>query len=90
MGYFSNGTEGEIYEANWCSHCIHSPEDVDHPGCAVWLLHLLHNYEECNKEDSFLHILIPREGIGNGQCRMFVERPAPKFDPRQRELEIEQ
>jgi hypothetical protein len=35
------------------------------------LLHFLHNYEECNNEDSFLHSLIPRNGIKNEQCRMF-------------------
>lgn len=69
MGYFSNGTEGDMYEAKWCDHCIHQ----DDP-CAVWEAHLLRNYEECNKKDSILHLLIPREGVHNGQCRMFKER----------------
>lgn len=68
MGYFSNGTEGEMYQERWCSRCLH------HKGCAVWLLHLLHNYDECNKPDSFLHTLIPcsEEGVGNEKCTMFV------------------
>lgn len=64
MGYFSNGSEGEGYEEQWCSRCLHND------GCAVWSAHQLHNYEECNKPDSILHMLIPRD---NGQCRMFVD-----------------
>ena len=23
MGYFSNGTEGELYQERWCSRCLH-------------------------------------------------------------------
>lgn len=75
MGYFSNGTEGEMYEAEYCSRCIH--QKPDEGGCAIWLAHMLHNYEECNKKDSILHLLIPRakDGPWNDQCRMFVEKP---------------
>jgi hypothetical protein len=45
------------------------------PGCPVWLAHLLYNYDECNKDESILHLLIPRtpDGLGNEQCSMFVE-----------------
>jgi len=45
----------------------------DGPGCTVWLAHELHNYEECNNENSILHLLIPRtkDGLGNEQCTMF-------------------
>ena len=76
MGYFSNGTEGESYYGQYCSRCIH--EKPNDGGCTVWLLHLLHNYEECNKPDSFLHVLIPRSGdrLSNKQCSMFVAKPA--------------
>lgn len=66
MGYFSNGTEGEMYESQYCDRCIHQ----DDP-CAVWLLHMLHNYDECNNDKSMLHVLIPRKGIENEQCAMF-------------------
>lgn len=71
MGYFSNGTEGMMYEQRFCDHCIH--QKPDDGGCAVMLAHLLHNYDECNKPDSILHLLIPRskDGIGNEQCAMF-------------------
>jgi hypothetical protein len=72
MAYFPNGTAGLDYEDRYCSRCIH--ED----GCPIMLLHALHNYEECNKDDSFLHVLIPRSesGIDNEQCRMFIPAPS--------------
>jgi hypothetical protein len=73
MGYFSNGTEGMDYEAQWCDRCVH--QKPDDGGCAVWLAHFLHNYKECNNKDSILHILIPRGAQGeNEQCRLFLER----------------
>lgn len=77
MGYFSNGTEGEFYYDNYCSRCIHNAEERGKL-CSIWSLHLRHNYEECNKKDSFLHVLIPRNKDGfNDICTMFVERAAP-------------
>jgi len=73
MGYFSNGTEGMDYEARYCDRCLHQ-ENPDGTGCAVWLAHLLYNYDDCNNPKSILHILIPRtkDGIGNEQCSMFA------------------
>ena len=68
MGYFSNGSEGMDYQEHYCSKCVHDEKQ----SCPVWLLHLLHNYEECNKPDSFLHVLIPRTKTGNGQCALFL------------------
>lgn len=75
MGYFSNGTEGEMYEARYCRRCLHNGPP-DGPGCPIMLLHLIHNYDECNKDDSFLHVLIPRSKyhLGNEQCTMFVDK----------------
>lgn len=70
MGYFSNGTEGMAYEERWCSRCIHRDDET---GCAVMLAHNLHNYDECNNPASILHMLIPRNGIENEQCEMFIE-----------------
>jgi hypothetical protein len=76
MGYFSNGTEGESYYEEYCARCIHDDEDRG-IHCPIWNLHLLHNYDECNKKDSFLHDLIPRnKGGWNDRCTMFVERGA--------------
>lgn len=70
MGYFSNGTEGMAYEADWCVRCVH------HGDCAVWDVHLLHNYDEGQNEASILHDLIPRspDGLSNLQCRLFWEK----------------
>ena len=72
MGYFSNGAEGEDYEAQYCAQCRHYEK-----GCAILEAHMLYNYDECNKEDSILHLLIPRakDGPGNEQCKMFIQRP---------------
>lgn len=68
MGYFANGTEGEIYEEKYCVHCIHCGK------CAVWDAHVLYNYDECNNEESPLHILIPRDIDGyNEKCGMFIQ-----------------
>lgn len=73
MGYFPNGTSGMAYEEQYCDKCAHSKCEG---GCAVWLAHLLKNYDECNNEDSILHMLIPRdEETGfNKKCLMFLER----------------
>ena len=75
MGYFSNGSEGMAYEARYCDRCVHQgpPEG---PGCAVWLAHLLANYDECENKASILHLLIPRsrDGLDNEQCLMFWAR----------------
>jgi len=79
VGYFSNGTEGTSYQEAYCSECIHNQQEA---GCPIWLLHMLHNYEECNKKESFLHILIPRskDGLGNEVCSMFLPSLDPQYD----------
>ena len=74
MGYFSNGSDNEYYEREYCERCQHYPQEGDELGCAIMDLHWLYNYDECNKKDSFLHALIPRDKKGyNEQCRMFLE-----------------
>ena len=42
MGYFSNGSEGAHYEERYCKRCLFGGG-----GCAVWSLHMLWNYEQC-------------------------------------------
>ena len=71
MGYFSNGCEGHDYENKHCSKCVHQEA-----GCAVWNAHMLYNYDECNKKESILHVLIPlsSDGLRNEQCRMFIKK----------------
>jgi hypothetical protein len=80
MGYFPNGTSGDIYEHEFCSKCVHQ-ENKDGRGCAVMMAHMLHNYKECNNEDSILHLLIPRDKDGwNERCLMFHAGDAPTPD----------
>ena len=78
MGYFSNGCEGEAYEAEYCDHCLHQHGQDGDSGCAVWLAHLLRNYDECNNAKSILHMLIPRDGITNKKCLMFWPKDQEK------------
>lgn len=75
MGYFSNGTEGDIYRERYCSRCAH---DLNND-CAVLLAHILYNYDDCNNDKSILHLLIHRteSGLGNKQCEMFIEATPP-------------
>ena len=72
MGYFSNGTEGMDYHATYCAHCKHD-ENED---CPVWAAHLAFNYDECNKPESILHMLIPRskDKLSNEECKMFMPK----------------
>ena len=76
MGYFSNGTEGDMYQESWCERCLNSDME-EAPGCAVWDAHLMANYDECNNPDSILHWLIPRNGVINEKCNMFREEVKP-------------
>jgi hypothetical protein len=70
MGYFSNGTEGEMYRRTYCSLCRHDDEDA---GCAVWYAHLMWVGDAAKAP--VLDALIPRskDGLTNEQCTMFAE-----------------
>ena len=77
MGYFSNGTEGDDYEARYCCKCLNYDDEM---GCPILNLHLLWNYDavgpsvDPNERDAKAYALnhfIPRKGIENLQCRMF-------------------
>lgn len=71
MAYFPNGTAADIYSEQYCKRCFHDRNN----DCSIILLHMVHNYEECNKEHSFLHALIPRDQNGwNKQCNFFVPK----------------
>jgi hypothetical protein len=78
MGYFSNGTEGYDYEDRYCRRCANyrDKSDTGSETCPIIDAHKLYNYDECNKPDSILHILIPfkKEGLGNDECAMFLEK----------------
>lgn len=72
MGYFANGTEGDMFESSQCAKCAHNTE----AGCPVMLAHILFSYELCNKKEHpgkvILDMLIPRDGAYNGPCAMRV------------------
>ena len=73
MGYFSNSTEGMMYEAQYCDRCVHAHKEY---GCPCWEAHMLWNYDECNKADSILHKMIPLKADGFcDKCIFFVEAP---------------
>lgn len=69
MGYFSNGTEGAMFEEAWCSRCVHSDISGDReigvdPPCPVWMAHTLFAYDLCNSKGEgkqILDMLIPNE-----------------------------
>ena len=72
MAYFANGTEGMMYEDEYCSKCVHMHEEH---GCPCWDAHQLWNYDECNKPDSILHKMIPfRDDSFADKCTFFVRR----------------
>lgn len=75
MGYFSNGTEGDMYREAYCNRCKWDREQ----SCPIWGAHLVHNYAECNNPHSILHMLIPREQapkFGNKECFFFEPEPS--------------
>ena len=71
MGYFANGTEGEMYQERYCEQCVH---DRNHD-CPILALHLMHNYQDGWKNT--LDLFIPRDNEGfNLECKMFLEYSA--------------
>lgn len=64
MGYFSNGTEGELYMEKHCVHCANNHHEE---GCAVLDAHMF------DMSNDTLDFLIPRskDNLGNDKCRMF-------------------
>jgi|6_EtaG_2_1085325.scaffolds.fasta_scaffold03149_2 hypothetical protein len=73
MGYFSNGTEGQLYEARYCSRC--DCQSVE--PCAVLNAHFIAATQVGWADDMspmrmILDMLIPQNRHGqNGECTMF-------------------
>ncbi len=76
MGYFANGTEGDLFESENCNRCVH--ENAKN-GCPVMMAHVLFSYDLCNKQDDpgkvILDMLIPRDGAYNAKCAMLAPKP---------------
>lgn len=84
MGYFSNGTEGELYRERYCERCLH--DDPEGPYCPVWEAHLAANYDALKPGNELarevLDTLIPRTGNGgNGECQMFASKALREAKP---------
>lgn len=92
MGYFSNATEAEYYQEEYCYKCIHWKHEKSNEeyinnvddytsiwdGCLCWDIQWLYNYDECNKNDSILHKMIPRDENGfNKECIFFKQENKP-------------
>ena len=68
MGHFSNGTEGESYQEEYCQKCLNDHNE----DCPVWGVHLIYNYSG-EPYTTLLNRFIPRTPAGgNGKCRMFI------------------
>lgn len=80
MGYFSNGTEGLCYQEEWCVRCANCGDEKSDFGCTVWDAHTLYCYSGTKEQKEILDLLIPRDGIDNGQCTMFREKSAAEKD----------
>lgn len=78
MGYFSNGTEGEIYMAAYCHRCLNWKEDKNGEGCPVMDLHFMHSYDQDKPGNeqikAVLDLMIPPAPAPewNAQCAMFT------------------
>lgn len=85
MAYFSNGTEGDAFEAAFCDRCVHQGDADKGESCAVFMAHLLYNYDDTYRE--VLDLLITGDTIdGTIKCQMFRDKLAPDERKRQQEL----
>ena len=73
MAYFSSGTEGADYKARYCLRCANHRDlnDGRGAGCPIWDAHLFFN-GDTDGARKVLDALIPREGLGNGECKAFL------------------
>jgi len=93
MGYFSNGTEGGVYQETYCIKCRNFNNEG---GCAIWNAHLdLQPYgADGEKEQGIqdvLDALIPRgkDGRRNQQCLLYLpmaHHTLPETSTAEREL----
>jgi hypothetical protein len=80
VGYFSNSTENDIYQASYCEKCVHFSLDDE---CPVMFLHAIWNYDAVGRsadetKAAALENFIPTiaQPPGNGECRMFIQSNA--------------
>lgn len=84
MGYFSNGTEGDIFRSRFCHQCQNwgrdkTSRDTGEPGCPIIDAHQVFGYSAKGDLKVTLNILIKRteavapDGfqIFDNECQMF-------------------
>jgi len=86
MGYFPNGTAGEMYQEEFCSRCVNWRDNGDGRGygCPIIDLHMLWNYNAIGTDadkvkSEALNHFIPIKDIDNDQCSMFQEAKPETF-----------
>lgn len=68
MAYFSNGTEGMMFQERQCFACRHWNDET---GCPIWLLHELHVGDKAWQPA--LDLMIPMEPkVFNGITHTFA------------------
>jgi hypothetical protein len=89
MAYFPNSTAWECWATDNCFKCAHWPKDEDDEPCPIEMAHMLYNYkqgdlgEDCPVR-TMLDMLIPRNGIENRQCALFLLSDAADADEAER------
>jgi hypothetical protein len=75
VGYFSNGSEGDIYQEAYCDRCVNWRDEGDGrgEGCPIIDIHLCYCGEQLKNETirHILNALIPRGESDNKECRCF-------------------
>jgi len=87
MGYFSNGSEGCDFQAQFCEHCVH---DINED-CPVLLLHLMWNYDAVGEDKDDVKETALKVFISGSpqRCVMYHKRTA-EDEPSKAERETEQ
>ncbi len=84
MAYFPNGTSGMVFEEEYCDKCMNRRDlkDGRGPGCPIWDIHMLFNYDQHKETDEgkrtkeILEILIPTKDLWADECSMFQKTAA--------------
>lgn len=81
MAYFSNGSEGEVFD-NQCGRCKFGSKP-----CPIALVQGIYNYDAVNNEvaTKILHELV----YDDGECQVFeMAKTDFEIDPNQLEIEL--
>lgn len=80
MGYFSNGTEGTLFQARYCNRCVHDRDE----DCPIWMLHLSYNNDQSENPiiEGILSALIQHKGTDN-ICNLYHEKQPGEYSKKQ-------